>query len=319
MLATFNKLFPLWALLITVIAFLFNGIFAQLQSLIVPLLALVMFVMGLTLSSEDFKRVLVMPTPIAIGVILQFLVMPFTAMILAGILQLSTQLTVGMVLVGSCAGGTASNVICYLAKGDVALSISMTMVSTIVGVVATPLLCTFYLSESVSVDTIGMLIDIVQVVLLPVTGGILTNRYLHGLVSRLEPTLPSLSVLVILVIIAIIVALNSARLLEVGLITLIAVMLHNSVGLVSGFYVSRLMGLNLQQSRTISIEVGMQNSGLGVTLALEFFSTTAALPGALFSIWHNISGSLLASRWSSQKAQVENALDDAQQNKPGGN
>ncbi len=125
--------------MITVIAFLFNGIFAQLQSLIVPLLALVMFVMGLTLSSEDFKRVLVMPTTIAIGVILQFLVMPFTAMILAGILQLSTQLTVGMVLVGSCAGGTASNVICYLAKGDVALSISMTMVSTIVGVVAHPL------------------------------------------------------------------------------------------------------------------------------------------------------------------------------------
>jgi BASS family bile acid:Na+ symporter len=306
---TFNKLFPLWALLISLLAFFSSDFFSQLQSLIIPLLAVVMFIMGLTLSSEDFKRVVLMPKPIAIGVVLQFLVMPLTALILANLLQLTTQLTAGMVLVGSCAGGTASNVICYLAKGDVALSISMTMVSTLVGVIATPLLCALYLSESITVDTLGMLFDIIQVVLIPVVAGVVTNHYLHQRIAKFESLLPSISVLVILTIIAIIVALNADRLLDVGLITFVAVVLHNSFGLVSGFYISRIMGLSFQQSRTISIEVGMQNSGLGVALALEFFSATAALPGALFSIWHNISGSLLASRWSSPKSQFENALD----------
>jgi BASS family bile acid:Na+ symporter len=257
-----------------------------------------MFMMGLTLSASDFRRVLVTPRPILIGVGLQFLVMPLAAFLLARTLQMSTQLTAGMILVGSCAGGTASNVICFLARGDVALSISMTMVSTLLGVVATPLLCTLYLTTAVEVDTLGMLLSIIQVVLIPVGAGLLVNRYQGALIPRLEPLLPSLSVMIILMIIAIIVALNADRLVQVGTLTLLAVILHNALGLSGGYYFSRLLGLNLQQSRTIAIEVGMQNSGLGVALAMEFFSATAALPGALFSIWHNISGSILATHWS---------------------
>lgn len=306
----FNSLFPLWAVLLSVVAFIFNGFFSSMEAAIVPLLATVMFTMGLTLSEEDFLRISRDPKPVFLGVVLQFLLMPILALTLASMLQLSNQLTAGMVLVGSCAGGTASNVICYLAKGDVALSISMTMTSTLIGVVATPFLVTFYLSETVDVDTWGLLISILQIVFVPVLLGAGVNHFFKNPVARMEPFLPSFSVLVILVIIAIIVALNSESLLDVGLLTLVAVMLHNLLGLAGGFYVSRVFGCDLKQSQTIAIEVGMQNSGLGVALALQFFSATAALPGALFSVWHNISGSLLASLWSRKRTSLEYIIQD---------
>jgi len=308
--SAFSKLFPLWAILISITAFFFRETFSSFETAIVPLLAMVMFMMGLTLNKDDFLRISSDPKPVLIGVVLQFLLMPFLALTLATMLQLSNQLTVGMVLVGSCAGGTASNVICYLAKGDVALSIGMTMTSTLIGVIATPLLCTFYLSETVSVDTWSLLYSILQMVFVPVILGFAVNNFFSGLVLRIEPFLPSLSVLFILLIIAIVVALNAARLLDVGLLTLVAVVLHNLSGLAGGFYVSRLLGVDLKQSQTIAIEVGMQNSGLGVALALQFFSATAALPGALFSVWHNISGSILASVWAEKRSSLEYLLRD---------
>ncbi|HAJ75244.1 MAG TPA: bile acid:sodium symporter [Gammaproteobacteria bacterium] len=262
------------------------------------------------ISGADFLRIYRDPRPVFVGVVLQFVLMPFLALTLATMLQMSNQLTAGMVLVGSCAGGTASNVISYLAKGDVALSISMTMTSTLIGVVATPFLCSFYLSETVSVDTFGMLLSILQIVLVPVALGVLLNHYAGNIVKRVEALLPSLSITIILLIIAIIVALNSGQLLEVGLLTLLAVMLHNLLGLGGGFYISRLFGFDLRQSHTIAIEVGMQNSGLGVALALQFFSATAALPGALFSVWHNISGSILASHWGRKRTSLEYLIND---------
>jgi len=316
MLARFNKLFPLWALIIAFVAFFVSEPFAALNDAIVPLLAAVMFMMGLTLSKADIERVLKDPKPILVGVVLQFLLMPILALTFSKMLQLSNQLTIGMVLVGSCAGGTASNVVCYLAKGDVALSISLTMVSTLIGVVATPLLCAFYLSTTVSVDTWGLLLSIVQIVFIPVTLGFGCKYYLNDLAGAAEPLIPTLSVLIILLIIAIVVALNADRLLDVGLITLIAVILHNLSGLAGGYYVSRLIGLDIKQSQTIAIEVGMQNSGLGVALATQFFSATAALPGALFSVWHNISGSLLATVWGSRRASLEYLLRDEESTLP---
>ncbi len=316
MLARFNSLFPLWALLISLIAFFVNAPFAALNNAIVPLLAAVMFMMGLTLTKDDVERILKDPKPILVGVVLQFLLMPVLALTFSKMLQLSNQLTIGMVLVGSCAGGTASNVVCYLAKGDVALSISMTMVSTLVGVIATPLLCAFYLSATVSVDTLALLQSIVQIVFIPVTFGFACKFFLDDLATRAEPLIPTLSVLIILLIIAIVVALNADRLLDVGMITLIAVVLHNLSGLAGGYYVSRLIGLDIKQSQTIAIEVGMQNSGLGVALATQFFSATAALPGALFSVWHNISGSLIASVWSNKRTSLEYLLKDEESTLP---
>ena len=300
----FNQLFPVWALCLSCIAFVASDFLSSFEEAIVPLLTLVMFMMGLTLTQKDFKRISKEPKAVFIGVLLQFLLMPVLALTLAGMLQLSNQLTAGMVLVGSCAGGTASNVMTYLAKGDVALSISMTMASTLIGVFATPFLCAFYLSETVSVDTPGMLLSIMQMVFLPVFAGVIVNHLLQAQVVKFERFLPSLSILLILCIIAIVVALNSERLVDIGLLTLVAVILHNSLGLASGFFVSRLFGFNLKQSHTIAIEVGMQNSGLGVALALQYFSPTAALPGALFSVWHNVSGSILASTWGKSEIQL---------------
>lgn len=306
----FNQLFPVWALCLSCIAFVASDFLSSFEEAIVPLLTLVMFMMGLTLTQKDFKRISKEPKAVFIGVLLQFLLMPVLALTLAGMLQLSNQLTAGMVLVGSCAGGTASNVMTYLAKGDVALSISMTMASTLIGVFATPFLCAFYLSETVSVDTPGMLLSIMQMVFLPVFAGVIVNHLLQAQVVKFERFLPSLSILLILCIIAIVVALNSERLVDIGLLTLVAVILHNSLGLASGFFVSRLFGFNLKQSHTIAIEVGMQNSGLGVALALQYFSPTAALPGALFSVWHNVSGSILASTWGKKRDSIEYLIKD---------
>ena len=306
----FNQLFPVWALCLSCIAFVASDFLSSFEEAIVPLLTLVMFMMGLTLTQKDFKRISKEPKAVFIGVLLQFLLMPVLALTLAGMLQLSNQLTAGMVLVGSCAGGTASNVMTYLAKGDVALSISMTMASTLIGVFATPFLCAFYLSETVSVDTPGMLLSIMQMVFLPVFAGVIVNHLLQAQVVKFERFLPSLSILLILCIIAIVVALNSERLVDIGLLTLVAVILHNSLGLASGFFVSRLFGFNLKQSHTIAIEVGMQNSGLGVALALQYFSPTAALPGALFSVWHNVSGSILASAWGKKRDSIEYLIKD---------
>jgi BASS family bile acid:Na+ symporter len=316
MLARFNRLFPLWALLISLLAFFLNAPFAALSTAIVPLLATVMFMMGLTLTKADIERIVKDPKPILVGVILQFVLMPVLALTFSKMFQLSNQLTIGMVLVGSCAGGTASNVVCYLAKGDVALSISMTMVSTLVGVIATPLLCAFYLSETVSVDTLALLFSLVQIVFIPVVLGFACKFFLNDLANRVETLIPTLSVLLILLIISIVVALNAGRLLDVGLITLIAVILHNLSGLAGGYTISRLIGLDIKQSQTVAIEVGMQNSGLGVALATEFFSATAALPGALFSVWHNISGSLLASVWSNKRTSLEYLLKDEESSLP---
>lgn len=316
MLNKFNSLFPLWAMLVSIVSFFFSTPFAAMDSAIVPLLATVMFMMGLTLTDEDVLRIAKDPKPVLVGVVLQFLLMPILALTFSKMLQLSNQLTIGMVLVGSCAGGTASNVVCYLAKGDVALSISMTMVSTLIGVVATPLLVTFYLSTTVSVDTMALLMSIVQMVFIPVTLGFGCKYFLSKQADSIEFAIPTLSVLIILLIIAIVVALNSDRLLDVGLLTLIAVVLHNLSGLAGGFYVSRLFGLDIKQSQTIAIEVGMQNSGLGVALATQFFSATAALPGALFSVWHNISGSVLAAFWGSKRSSLEYILKDEQRTLP---
>ena len=306
----FNTLFPLWAILLSGVAFFFSEFFSPLASWIIPLLAGVMFTMGLTLKAKDFQRILRDPRPILVGVLLQFILMPLLAVVLAKMFGLSNQLAAGLVLVGCCAGGTASNVISFLARADLALSISMTMCSTLVGVVATPLLTGFYLSTTVDVDTMGMLVSIVQIVLIPVLTGVMLNHLFPAFIRPLTPQLPTLSILIILTIIAIVVALNSDSLLEIGALTLVAVVLHNLGGMCGGFYLSRILGFDTRQSHTIAIEVGMQNSGLGVALALEFFSATAALPGALFSVWHNISGSLLASQWSRKRESLNYPSQD---------
>ena len=305
-----TKLFPILAIAVAATGALRPDSFVAAQFMIIPLLASIMFMMGLTLTRDDAQRIARDPRPVAVGVALQFLLMPILALTLAKLLQLSTPLTVGMVLVGSCAGGTASNVICFLARGDVALSVSMTFVSTLIGVVATPLLSQFYLAEQVAVDELAMIESLLQIVFVPVISGFCFRAVLPRLSAALQPALPLISVICILLIIGIVVALNAPQLRGIGPLIVLAVILHNALGIAGGFTLSRLFGFDLKQSQTIAIEVGMQNSGLAAALSLQFFSATAALPAALFSIWHNISGALLAGHWGRRRDSLKYLLAD---------
>jgi len=292
------QLFPVWALLLSVLAFYQPDLFVGLKTQIIPLLTIIMLAMGLTLNAADFKKVLKSSKAVGVGVLLQFLVMPIAAFGVAMMFGFDTELTVGMLLVGSVAGGTSSNVMCYLAKGDTALSISMTAISTLLGVLLTPLLVSLMIGKSVDVPVAGMLISLFKIVLLPVAAGVLINTFFSKFVRKAEPIFPYISMFAIVLIIAIVVALSSSKLVEVGLIVAAAVILHNSIGLVLGYWVTYLLGFDAKICRTIAFEVGLQNSGLAAALAVKFFTPAAALPGTIFSVWHNISGSLLASYWS---------------------
>ena len=294
-------IFPLSAILLSIIAYIFPQLFFPLKQAIIPFLVVIMFCMGVTLTLDDFKRVLKSPKVIALGVLMQYTIMPFAAYILATLLGLSIELVIGMVLVGSCPGGTASNVMCYLAKADVALSITLTLVSTFLAIAATPLLTWLYVGEQVPIPVIDMLLSILKIVVLPVALGIAINTLFKQHLEPLKQYFPVISMAAIVFIIAVIVALNQDKLANIGIIVFISVVLHNAVGLICGYGLSRALGYSEATSRTLAIEVGMQNSGLAVALATQYFTATSALPGALFSIWHNISGSLLAGFWSKQR------------------
>jgi bile acid:Na+ symporter, BASS family len=294
--------FPLWALLAAATAYLVPEWFSDLKPAILPLLGLVMFGMGVTLTPARFTAILRRPGLVGLGLALQFGVMPLGAWLIGLAMGLPPELLTGLVLVGASPGGTASNVVCYLAKGDVALSITLTTASTLLAILMTPALTWLYLGERVPVPALDMLISIAQVILVPVLLGLLVNRLLERWRGRwlasVTAFFPLISVGAIVLIIAIIVALNSANLARIGAAVTIAVVLHNGIGLAAGYWSARLLGRDERTARTLAIEVGMQNSGLAVALAVKYFSPAAALPGAVFSVWHNLSGAALASRWS---------------------
>lgn len=301
MIHTYIRLFPLWAILGSLAAWAFPEALTPLQPAIVPLLGLVMFGMGMTLTGKSFLEVAKRPGVVLLGASMQYLLMPLFAWLAALVFALPPQLAAGLVLVGAAPGGTASNVICYLAKGNVALSITLTTVSTALAVFATPFLTWLYVGQEVPVPMLGMFFTILKIVILPVALGVTVNSYWGGRLHRYKQVFPGISVLTIVIIIAIIVALNRDHLNEVAWGVTAAVILHNLLGLNAGYFISRAAGLDERDSRTLAIEVGMQNSGLGVALATQHFSALAALPGALFSIWHNLSGSALAAFWSRKK------------------
>ena len=294
------NLFPVWAILLSTIAFFNAEGVAVYKSSIVPLLAIVMFSMGMTLTWADFKAVLKKPLLIAIAVVIQFVLMPLFAYLISVSLGLSIDLMTGMVLVGASAGGTASNVICYLAKGNVALSILMTVVSTLSAVLLMPALTYLYLNQIIPVPVTGMLKSILTIVLVPVLLGTLLNSFFGQKLKVIQAVFPVLSSFAIIFIIAIIVALNHDNLNVLAFPVFIAVCIHNMMGLIAGYGIPWLLKYDGQSCRTVCIEVAMQNSGLSVALAIKYFSISAALPGAIFSIWHNISGSLLALYWRRQ-------------------
>ncbi len=290
--------FPLGAIAVSVFSIFYPDSLSPYQKAIVPLLGVVMLGMGMTLRPENFREIARRPRLIAIGVGLQFLLMPLIAFLVSKLFGLPQALLVGMVLLGSCPGGTASNVICYLARGDVALSISLTTVSTLLAVLFTPVLTWVYVGQSIPVPVIDMMINISKIILVPVAVGVLCNYYFGRHLRFVKQVFPFVSVIAIILIIGIIVALNHAQIFLLALPVIAAVFWHNLLGLASGYYLSKIMGLDERQRRTVAIEVGMQNSGLAVALAQSYFPAITALPGALFSIWHNITGSILAGVWS---------------------
>lgn len=280
-------------------------------SAITPMLGVVMFGMGLTLKPSDFKPVLLHPREIIVGELAQFIIMPGVAWLLCEALSLPSELALGVILVGCCPGGTASNVICYLAKGDVALSVAMTGVSTLLAPLVTPALVLLLAGHSVDVDVLGMFLSIVQVVILPIVLGFIINHYFAKFTQSISRFLPGFSTLAIALIIGIIVSHNAQKIISCSLLVGIAVILHNTLGLALGYLAGRLLKIEQSKKTAISIEVGMQNSGLATALAAKHFEamTMAAVPGAIFSVWHNFSGSIAAQimkRINEKSAEKEN-------------
>ena len=272
------------------------SVFSSPGTLISVLLGVVMFGMGLATKVEDFKGVFRRPLDIAIGCAAQFTIMPTLAWALSRLFGLDEALTVGVVLVGCCPGGTASNVITYLAKGDLALSVGMTGVSTILAPFLTPALTLLIAGKTVDVDASGMFVGILWVVILPILLGFAAKRFFPKATEKAVRFMPTVSSVAIAIIIMLILAVNAKRLFTGGLTVFIVVVLHNVCGLALGYMLAAALRLAEPKRRALCIEVGMQNSGLAASLAAVHFAAypMAAVPGAIFSVWHNMSGAFLA-------------------------
>ena len=267
------------------------------------LLMIVMFGMGLTLKLEDFKLVFTRPKDILIGCVAQFTVMPLLAFALGKIFGLDAALLAGVILVGTCPGGTSSNVITYLSKGDVALSVGMTSVNTLLAPLLTPAITYLLLRTTVTVDPVSMFLSIIKVVIIPIALGFIINKLFGKVTQKLVKVLPTISVIAICLIVAAVVSHNSEKIMTTGLVVFAVVILHNLLGYACGFGIGRLLHMSVPKTKALSIEIGMQNSGLATSLAGTAFPdlAMATVPGAIFSVWHNISGAILANiynRWT---------------------
>lgn len=267
------------------------------------LLMIVMFGMGLTLKLEDFKLVFTRPKDICVGCIAQFTIMPLLAFLLGKIFGLDAALLAGVILVGTCPGGTSSNVITFMSKGDVALSVGMTSVNTILAPLLTPAITWLLLRTTVTVDPMNMFLSIIKVVIIPIALGFIINKLFGQVTEKLVTVLPTVSVIAICLIVASVVSHNSEKIFSTGIVVFAVVILHNLLGYACGFGLGKLLKLNVAKTKALSVEIGMQNSGLATSLAGTAFPdlAMATVPGAIFSVWHNISGAILANiynRWN---------------------
>jgi bile acid:Na+ symporter, BASS family len=287
-------IFPLIVLAAAVLGFLLPGSVKPAAPAVPYLLGIIMFCMGLTLTPPDFAAVARRPWAVALGIVAHYVIMPGAGWLIAVGLHLEPELAAGVILVGCAPSGTASNVMAFLAKGDVALSVAVATVSTLIAPVVTPLLVLFLAGSFLDIDAGSMFGDIVKTVLLPVIAGLLARLFLRRAVAALLPVLPWVSAVVIAVIVAVVVAGSASKIVAAGGIVFLAVVLHNGFGLGLGYLAGKLGRLDDRARRALAFEVGMQNSGLAATLATAHFSPLAALPSAVFSVWHNISGALVA-------------------------
>ncbi|MEH8137501.1 bile acid:sodium symporter family protein [Gallibacterium anatis] len=289
-----GKTFSLWVLLFAFLAYQFPNHFSSLIAYVPYLLGIVMFGMGITLTVNDFSEVVKHPKAVVIGVVSQFVIMPLIAFALAKGFNLPADLAVGIILVGACPGGTSSNVMTYLAKGNTALSVACTSVSTLLAPFLTPAVFYVLASQWLDIDAYAMFISVLKIVLFPVFLGVVARTLLTKQMVKLGTCTPLVSVIAIVLILAAVVAVSKDKIIESGLLIFIVVVLHNGLGYLLGFVVAKLFKLNFADSKAVAIEVGMQNSGLGAALATAYFNPIAAVPSAVFSFWHNISGPILA-------------------------
>lgn len=296
-----SKTFALWAIVFAVLAFYFPSEFKIFAPYIPYLLGLVMFGMGITLTFNDFGEVAKHPKSVFIGVVGQFVIMPSIAFVLAKIFDLPPDLAVGVILVGSCPGGTSSNVMTYLAKGNTALSVACTTISTLLSPLLTPTIFYVLASQWLDIDASAMFLSVLKMVLFPIFLGLVVRALFKKVIEQASQTMPLVSVISIVLILAAVVAVSKDKIVESGLLIFSVVVLHNCLGYLIGFFSAKLFKLNVIDSKAIAIEVGMQNSGLGAALAVAHFNPIAAVPSALFSFWHNVSGPVLANIFSNMK------------------
>lgn len=311
--------FPVWVVLGALLALWEPATALWFRPTWIPyFLGIIMLSMGLTLDFEDFKRVLKIPRSILLGVFLQYSIMPFLGFSLAKAFGLPIDYMIGLVLVACCPGGTASNVVCFIARTNVALSVTLTTCSTLIAVLATPLLTTWLveslardlLGVQIQVDTLGLLIKTFKVVVLPVVAGIFLNHYFHSWVKKINPYTPFLAVLSIVFIVDFILAAKKGDIVNTGLPLIAAVVVLHIMGFLLGYLLSRVLRFEKQDAQTVSIEVGMQNSGLATELARSNFAAfgLATVPGAISALTHCILGSIAAGlcRLTQEKPQATN-------------
>ncbi len=298
-----SKTFAIWVIVFAFIAAQFPETFKQFVPWIPYLLGIVMLGMGLTLSFKDFAEVTKNPKGVIIGVVAQFVVMPSIAFLLVKLFQLPPDLAIGVILVGACPGGTSSNVMTYLARGNTALSVACTTISTLLAPILTPAVFYLFASQWLDVNAGAMFISVLQMVLLPIFIGLVIRSIFKQRIEQFSQTMPLISVAAIVLIVTAVVAVSKDRIIESGLLIFFIVVLHNGLGYALGYLVAKAFKLPLADDKAIAIEVGMQNSGLGAALAALHFKANPliAVPSAVFSFWHNISGPILAMIFSAMK------------------
>ena len=291
--------FPFWVLIASVISLIYPPSFTWFTGPLIPIgLGIIMLGMGLTLRMEDFTGVLKYPGWVFIGILLQYTIMPFLGWCLAYVFNLPTAFAVGLILVACCPSGTASNVVNYLARANVPLSVTMTTIGTLLAVLITPLLTSWLAGSRIEVNAFGLFVSTFQVVVIPVVTGVLLNRFLPRLTKKLVVISPLVAVIFITLIVASIVGGGRDEILKAGFRPVFAVFSLHALGFLLGYLASRLLIRQEIASRTISIEVGMQNSGLGVVLARQNFTDPlVAIPSAISSVFHSVIASLLAALW----------------------
>jgi len=295
-----TKMFPVWLILFSGLAFLYPDALKAQGYLVTYLLGIIMLGMGLSMTIEDFKLVLSRPKDVITGIVLRYTIMPLVGFCVAKLLGLPPALAAGLILVGCCPSGTASNVMSFLAKADTALSVTVSSFNIILAPLLLPITFMLLVGAEIQVNATAMFMDVLKIVFLPVVTGMLLRYFFNSAVDRCMKIVPVISVVAIIWAIAIVVALSASKLATVAIIAFVAVAMHNGIGLMLGYGASKAIGMGEQQARAITFEIGIEMSGLAVVLALAHLEPLAAVPGAIFSVWHNLTGSILAGYWANK-------------------